>query len=322
MALNSSGAISLGGSAIGVSINAELGISGTIATSLNDVPVRTLAGKLSGAIVMPTDFWGKSNHVPLSTKVTFTTNTSWVVPSGITSINVKAWGAGAGQNPGQASYSITGGGGFASATVSVTPGSTLLVAVGGGGQLAAGGTNGGGTGANGGGGGYSAVFNNNTASQVNALIVAGGGGSMAGGTGTQGWFGGGGGGAAGHSGNDTGTLLQGGGGTQTAGGTAYVATGYSGGEGAALRGGSFVSPLNAFTGGGGGYFGGGAGSKAGGGSGYVTGTNTQNIATGVATPIPANTSDIDYIYPKGYGTAQYGGAAGMLGNDGYVVIYW
>jgi hypothetical protein len=60
MTLNSSGPISLGGSTAGQSINLELSKSATATVSLNDTDVRTLAGVASGAIVMPTDFYGKS----------------------------------------------------------------------------------------------------------------------------------------------------------------------------------------------------------------------------------------------------------------------
>jgi hypothetical protein len=61
MALNPSGAISLAGPSAGQSIAVELGVSATATISLNDTDVRTLAGVASGVIVMPTDFWGKSN---------------------------------------------------------------------------------------------------------------------------------------------------------------------------------------------------------------------------------------------------------------------
>ena len=63
MTLNASGPISLGGSTTGQSINLELGRSATAQVSLNESAVRTLAGVPSGAIVMPTDFYGKSNVV-------------------------------------------------------------------------------------------------------------------------------------------------------------------------------------------------------------------------------------------------------------------
>lgn len=61
MALNSSGPISLGGTTVGQSIEKELGGNGTTQISLNDANVRALAGVASGAITMPTNFWGKSS---------------------------------------------------------------------------------------------------------------------------------------------------------------------------------------------------------------------------------------------------------------------
>jgi hypothetical protein len=60
MTLNSSGPISLGGSTAGQSINLELGQSATATVSLNNTNVRSLAGVASGAITMPTNFYGKS----------------------------------------------------------------------------------------------------------------------------------------------------------------------------------------------------------------------------------------------------------------------
>ena len=61
MALNASGAISLAGSVTGESIALELGQSATGVISLNDTAVRGLAAVPSGAITMPTSFWGASN---------------------------------------------------------------------------------------------------------------------------------------------------------------------------------------------------------------------------------------------------------------------
>lgn len=60
MTLAASGAISLGGSTATRSINLELGQSATAQVSMNDANVRSLAGVASGAIVMPTNFYGKS----------------------------------------------------------------------------------------------------------------------------------------------------------------------------------------------------------------------------------------------------------------------
>lgn len=74
MALNSSGPISLAGTTAGQSIELENGGNGTTQISLNDAAVRTLAGVASGAITMPTDFYGKSNRVALT--YTFSANTA------------------------------------------------------------------------------------------------------------------------------------------------------------------------------------------------------------------------------------------------------
>ena len=63
MAINSSGSVSLGGSTAGQSIALELGLSATGAITLNDAGVRDLAGIASGAIVLPTNFWGASSIV-------------------------------------------------------------------------------------------------------------------------------------------------------------------------------------------------------------------------------------------------------------------
>jgi len=61
MPLNPSGAISLGGPTAGQSIAVELGLSPTASISLNQTDVRTLAQVPSGTIIMPTNFYGKSN---------------------------------------------------------------------------------------------------------------------------------------------------------------------------------------------------------------------------------------------------------------------
>ena len=73
MTLNASGQISLAGSTTGQSIALELGLGATTQISLNDSAVRTLAGVPSGAIVMPTNFYGKSNTVTIN--LTIASNT-------------------------------------------------------------------------------------------------------------------------------------------------------------------------------------------------------------------------------------------------------
>ena len=74
MTMNSSGSISLAGTTSGISIEIENGGNGTSQISLNDAAVRTLAKVSSGAITMPSDFWGKSNRVSIS--YTFTSHTT------------------------------------------------------------------------------------------------------------------------------------------------------------------------------------------------------------------------------------------------------
>ena len=66
MALNSSGPISIAGTTSGQSIQIELGGNGTTTMSLNDAAVRTLAEVPSGAIIMPTNFYGKANEYAFS----------------------------------------------------------------------------------------------------------------------------------------------------------------------------------------------------------------------------------------------------------------
>lgn len=74
MTLNSSGAISLGGSIAGQSVNLELGVSATATITMNQTSVRTLTGTTAGtALVIPTNFYGKSSSVTAS--YTFTTST-------------------------------------------------------------------------------------------------------------------------------------------------------------------------------------------------------------------------------------------------------
>lgn len=94
--------------------------------ALNDTVVRTLFGKASGVISM-SDGYGKT-YVPYGTSVSFTADTTWTVPAGVTSVKIKAWGGGGG-NKGQGSGTSAGGGGYITGILSVTPGSTLSVFV-------------------------------------------------------------------------------------------------------------------------------------------------------------------------------------------------
>jgi len=234
------------------------------------------------------------NYEPAGAEQTFT------VPDGITSLNVKMWGAGGGaggRNVGSTACGTDNGGygggagGFTSGTISVTPGETIKIIVGEGGYGTTckpvglggiGGFGGGGTGtstadvnggAGGGGGGYSGVFTNSV-SFANALLIAGGGG---GGTGIA--AGGGGGGLTGSNGTTKSSgvfpypypaSIGGQGGTQLMGGNASDGSNGAPSGGSQLQGGDGIPGTGGIIvtsvgggGGGGGYYGGGGGGNSG-----------------------------------------------------------
>ncbi len=282
---------------------------------------------------------------------------TFVVPAGITSISIKAWGA-AGGGANETWYTLQGGGaggGFASGTLAVSSGQSLTVVVGQGGipnSLAstfggggAGGNRAGNTTAIGGsGGGYSGVFASAVKSQANARIIAGGGGGAS--PGADGGAAGPGGGGGATGGQDALPIRSGRGGTQAAGGAA--ATGNSSCSinptgGTALQGGnggssSVTQAHEGGGGGGGGYFGGGGGlcqsgagtqnGVGGGGSSYITGpgltgsstTVGQNfINTGAACAGTANSGgSSDAFYSAGIGQGTCYGS----GGNGEIVIQY
>ena len=220
------------------------------------------------------------------------------VPQGVTTMRIRAWGAGGGQSAGGV---ICGGGygGYVETIVPVTGGESLRVIVGGAGPNAVGsvgglgGTPGGGgrsrTGsgqAGGGGGGFSGVFRGTI-----PLAIAGGGGGGGGTTAASRCPGGGGGGLRGLSAPFS---TGGGGGTQSAGGAASGNGGST--PGTSLQGGNGGVLNDSGGGGGGGYFGGGGGQGAssdadsgGGGSGFVSGTAV--MFTGATPTAPGNALD-------------------------------
>jgi len=241
---------------------------------------------------------------------------TWIVPEGVTEINVKVWGAGGAGGTYGGNGDGGGSGGYTTATLTVTPGQELIIVVGGGGEYGTANGNGGlggwpgggygtaGDASGGGGGGYSGIFFPSHA-HANALIIAGGGG---GGTGYQ--VGGAGGGTTGNNGGNPGGY----GGTESAGGT-----GTSGEDGSPLQGGNGDSRGSRTSvtiydggGGGGGYYGGEGGygdaKGGGGGSGFLhptlasgsltTGNNGQTTSGGTA----PNNSDEDYIAGVGNGS--------------------
>jgi|GEM_PF-3608572 len=233
-------------------------------------------------------FWGNSSA---QTTVPFTytgSEQSWTVPAGVTSIDVKLWGAGGG---GDYNGSSGGSGGFVKGTLAVTPGQILKIVVGEGGSKAdnsagntspaAGSYGGGGRGTSYGaaGGGYSGIFLS-TVTQANAKVIAGGGG-----------------GSKNNSGNTT--PAGGGGGDASA-------------TGGALQGASG-------NGGGGGGYKGGAVTK--GGSSY-----TANLAPGFTATIGNTNSSGVSVQPPGVGESGYvtgvgnGGGKRTNGGNGLVII--
>ena len=284
-------------------------------------------------------------------------SSSFTVPTGISSITVKAWGAGGSGGNGSSSTGTGGaggGGGFAQATLSVTGGTSLTVNVGSGGTKASAASNGGY------GGGFSAVLNGAT-----YLVQAGGGGGGGGTYGTSsgsGGAGGAGGGAtavAGSAGTGTATVGGAGGAGSTSAGsagsagtggsagytgaanlggdaggsgatcsTAVTTRGGNGGTGGGGKGGTAGTCIGG-GGGGGGRFGGGGGGSAttgsnrgagggGGGSSLVTGTSTTQTAGSGTTP--GNNTDAAYNGTAGIGGGGSTSTASTAGTDGEIVI--
>lgn len=243
---------------------------------------------LAAAGGAPAEYVG-SYRFYLSARQYDTSTADWVVPATVKFIWVKAWGAGGSNDAFVNSFpgSDGGGGGYARALISVTPGETLKVAVGfrnnnsGGNNML--------TPPSGEGGGFSGVLRGST-----PLVLAGGGGG--GGYNTSSARGGAGGGTAGQdSVGNPGAL----GGTQTTG---------------------TVFGTRAANGGGGGYFSGGGGGGnqygGGGGSGYVGGGSFGVLTTGNAIN-PAETSDPDFI--GGYATGGSGNNSGVYNSTGGIV---
>lgn len=286
------------------------------------------------------------------------TSTTFSVPAGVTSLTVKAWGAGGGGGAGVNSSGVGGnggGGGYAKSVITVTPGETLDVLVGSGGAKAGGNRQGGD------GGGYSSVSRGAT-----FLLQAGGGGGGGGSEGTSSGNGGNGGagggtsGIAGSNGGNTSSGGGGGGGTTSAGGTAGTTgtggaagssgaanvggdggastgtcnasvsgnRGGAGGQGGGGDGGNDTSSCEGGGGGGGGRFGGGGGGSVnsnnrgagggGGGSSLLTGTSQVNTAGSGATP--GNNGDSQNNNAGNGGTGATTSGAASNGADGGVVI--
>lgn len=279
---------------------------------------------------------------------------SYVVPTGVTSLTLKMWGAGAGGGGGGTTTGAAGGGGgFVESTISVTPGESLSIYVGGGGAGGNFSASGSDAGGGGGGGGASTVYRSSTPLAI-AAGGGGGGGARAGSTGGAGGAGGGTSGVAGTS-RFTNNGGGGGGGTPSAGGAAGAAvsganagtagsslTGGLGGDGRNGAGADGSGALGGLTlggagglsnvsttragggGGGAGYFGGGGGSgttsttNSGGGGGGGGSSFTAVGSTSVTNTAGSGTTpgnDTD-ASRGGAGDGGAGGAIGATGSPG------
>ncbi len=281
----------------------------------------------------------------------------FVVPTGVTSLTVKLWGAGGGGGGGGTNQpgGAGGGGGFIQSTISVTPGETLNMYVGGGGGGGSFSNGGNDAGGGGGGGGYSSIFRSSTA----LTLVAGGAGGGGGRNALAGGSGGAGGGTAGIAGTSVGAG-GGGAGTPTTGGTGGTGGNNPGTAGASLTGGAGADGRSAAGadggeangglasagsggtpninttragggGGGAGYFGGGggagstsnnaqAGGGGGGGSSYTITGSTGVSNTAGSGAIPGNSSDASRNGAGGGGTGGAALGTGIVGSDGIVII--
>lgn len=280
---------------------------------------------------------------------------TFTVPTGVTSLVVKIWGAGGGGGGGGSTTGVGGaggGGGYITATIPVTPLEVLDVYVGGGG--AGGGSNATGTvaGSGGGGGGLTSIYRGAT-----PLVLVGAGGAGGGARTAQiGGAGGAGGGTTAVAGSavNAGNGAGGGAGTNAAGGAGGTSVGNAGTAGSSLTGGlgadgrtstagadgggGFGGVVNGGAGGlanvditragggggGAGYFGGGGGgatssiTAASGGGGGGGSSYTAGGITGVTNTVGSGVTPGNGADPgrNGAGQGGVGGLAGAGGTDG------
>lgn len=110
MALNGSGAISIGGSTTGQSINLELSRSATATSSLNETELRSLCGVASGAISL-SDFYNASAFEAYQDSLSTPGSGSHTIPTGASSLTISIWGAGSGGGKQEYGSDAGGGGG-------------------------------------------------------------------------------------------------------------------------------------------------------------------------------------------------------------------
>jgi subtilisin-like proprotein convertase family protein len=298
----------------------------TVVTCPSNITVNNAPGTC-GATVTYTNptFTDNCGLATTTQSFNFTGSTqTFTVPAGITSIIVKAWGAGGGGGGGDGRPGGSGGGGaYSSSTLSVIPGQVYTIYVGGPGQAGTGCVTG--TGGGNGGFGYGTAGRGGNAgpSGCSGAGAGGGGGSavLLGATPLVVAAGGGGGGGGG---NDVNAGAGGGGGTNGAstsvGGGVFGASGSINGNNAANHGGDGGGG----GGGGGGLNGGTAGSTplgdqsaAGGGGGNNLGATINNGTT----ITPGNSGDpvLGGTLARG-GTGSPGSSSGVAGTAGFVQI--
>lgn len=257
------------------------------------------------------------------------------IPNGITSVDVRVFGA-AGGGANLSWYSGQGGGaggGFTKGTVAVSGAPTLTIVVGQGGApnsttsaYGGGGPGGGSSQTNtigGSGGGYSGVFSLATKTAASAFIIGGGGGGASPGADFASSGAGGGGGATG--GQDAVPVSSGRGGTASAGGAAATGTSTCSTAqtaGTQFNGGSGGTSTSAGShegggGGGGGYFGGGGGLCQSGATQNGGGGGGSSFTGGTGVSASSTSSGSNWIYAGACsGSSTSGGAADSLYTSG------
>jgi uncharacterized protein YkuJ len=283
---------------------------------------------------------GAGSYTASSTWSTVTSGATWTVPSGVTEIKIKVWGAGGGGGhkhsaSSEAETMYGGGGGYAEGVITVIPGQVLDIDVGAGGD---GGTASGPTS----GGGLSRV-----ASGSVPWVIGGSGGGSEGDNDpavpTRTGYGGPGGGTDGYGGKGGAALAVNGGaggsaGTQTAGGAGGGTGDNPGSAGTQYTGGAGGDGYTTDGGGGGaGYYGGGGGdggpnsdggvgfaAGGGGGSSYVIPSASATSIRGgdTTSSSSAHTADTDFVPEAGFGGMGNVGSNGDDGRDGLVIIYY
>lgn len=268
MTMNSSGQISLGGTVVGESIELENGGPGTAQISLDDPAVRTLAGVPGSGttIIMPTNFYGKSNSVAINLVIASDTQgyDVWANVSGNPSYVAGKTNVTVTVNPGVNVGASSTGSYAMLVPSSFNPGDNVTI-VNNGYIIGAGGSGGPGgsqtpvkAGTPGNPGGNALYVNRPTTITNNNLIGSGGGGGGGGGEQASGRLlysgsgGGGGGGYTGGSGGSAGSAPSGGGSPGSPGSTSGGGSGGGGpspggpggyfGSGGSAGSGSFRSP--------------------------------------------------------------------------------